>query len=177
MRSIVAMQMSTQLEAAFNRQITMELASSTSYLQMAAYLDGRGLTGMAGWMRAQAAEERDHALRFFDFVLARGNTVAIGAMEGPRSEFGSAQEVFENALSQEKLVSRTIAELYRLASDEVDAASFPLLQWFLQEQVEEESTVSEIIERLALAGSSGSALLQLDRELGSRGSDTGTSDD
>lgn len=167
------MRMSPDLETAFNRQITMELESSTAYLQMAAYLSGRSLTGMAGWMRAQAAEEREHALRFLDFVLDRGNEVVIGAMEAPRTGFASPQDVFENALAQEKKVSSAITELYQLASREADAASFPLLQWFLEEQVEEEATVSEIIDRLALAGSSGSALLQLDRELAGRGSEPG----
>jgi ferritin len=164
--------MSPALEEAFNQQITVELESSIAYLQMAAYLDGRGLTGMAGWMRAQSAEERDHALRFFDFVLDRGNQVAIGAVEGPKTGFDSPQDVFETALAQEKRVSEAIANLYQLATAETDAASFPLLQWFLQEQVEEEATVSEIIDRLALAGTSGTALLQLDRELGGRESDS-----
>lgn len=160
--------MSTALEDAFNNQITVELESSNSYLQMAAYLDGRGLTGMAGWMRSQSAEERNHALRFLDFVLDRGNQVAIGPVQGPKTEFSSPQDVFETALAQEKQVSEAISRLYRLAADEADATSFPLLQWFLQEQVEEESTFSGIIDRLALAGSSGSALLQLDRELAGR---------
>jgi ferritin len=162
------MQMPSDLEAAFNDQITLELASSIAYLQMAAYLESQSLTGMASWMRIQSDEERAHAIKFFDFVLDRGNTVAIGEIQAPEAETASPVDAFRQALDQERHVSESIRQLYRKATDTLDAASFPLLQWFLQEQVEEEATVSEIIDRLELAGSDGTALLQLDRELGDR---------
>lgn len=160
--------MSPDLEAAFNDQITMELASSLAYLQMAAHLETQSLTGMASWMRLQSEEEHEHAIRFFDFVLDRGNDVTIGAIDAPTAGYTGPVEVFQRALEQERKVSAAITALYRKATDEADAASFPLLQWFLQEQIEEEATVSEILDRLELAGEDGSALLQLDRELGGR---------
>jgi ferritin len=162
------MEMKPELADAFNGQIVLELESSIAYLQMAAHLEATGLTGMASWMRLQSDEERAHALRFFDFVLDRGNDVVLGAVGAPRAGFESAEDVFRAALEQEQKVSAAIAELYRLASETGDAASFSLLQWFLEEQVEEEATVGEILDRLRLAGDDGPALLQLDRELAGR---------
>ena len=162
------MKMSDSLAAAFNEQVDLELSSSISYLQMAAYFDGLSLQGMASWMRIQSDEERAHALRFFDHLLDRGNEVTLGATEAPRSDFGSVLEVFREALAQEQRVSRSISELYAAALAEGDSASFALLQWFLTEQIEEESTVSDIVGQLQLIGDDGGAILLLDRELGSR---------
>ncbi len=166
------MKMTPALADAFNRQITLELESSLAYLQMAAYFDARSLKGMSSWMRVQSEEERAHALRFFDYVLSRGNDVSLGANEAPPAAFDSPAGVFELALAQEQKVSASISELYRTATAEADAASFPLLQWFLQEQVEEEATVSEILDQLQLIGADGGALLMLDRELAGRTPDT-----
>ena len=162
------MKMSDALAGKFNDQITLELESSIAYLQMAAYFDARSLKGMASWMRIQADEERLHALKFFDFVLDRGNKIQIGSIPAPSLQLDSALGAFRTALAQEERVSSAIGDLYRIASDDVDAASYPLLQWFLEEQVEEESIVSEIVDRLELIGDDGGALLELDRELGTR---------
>jgi ferritin len=162
------MKMSDALATKFNDQITLELESSIAYLQMAAYFDARSLKGMAQWMRVQSDEERLHALKFFDFVLDRGNEVTIGQIAAPTMDIGSARSAFEMALAQEERVTASIKELYRVATEEIDAASYPLLQWFLEEQVEEESTVSEIVDRLGFVGDDGGALLELDRELAAR---------
>lgn len=163
------MKMSDELSSAFNDQIGMELASSTAYLQMAAYFETRNLTGMANWMRMQSDEEREHAERFFEFVLDRGNDVTIGAQDAPQSSFDSAEEVFAESLAQERRVTEAIHGLYRLASDEGDLACFPFLQSFIEEQNEEEATVETILERVRLAGGQPGALLLLDSELGARG--------
>lgn len=163
------MQMSTELAAAFNDQIVMELESSLAYLQMAAYFEDRSLTGMATWMRTQSDEERAHALLFFDHVCDRGRPVELASVPGPKTSFGSPADVFRTALEQEQKVSGSIAELHRLASEQQDASSLPFLQRFLEEQIEEESTVSEILDRLELIGDHGPSLLLLDRELGGRG--------
>jgi ferritin len=162
------MEMSPGLEEAFNRQITLELESSLAYLQMAAHLEHRSLTGMSSWMRIQSEEERSHALRFVDYVLDRGNEVRIGAIVAPGGEFAAVTDVFRAALEHERTVSAAIRDLYQAASTEMDVASYPLLQWFLQEQVEEEATVTSIIDQLELIGDDGGALLVLDRELGGR---------
>lgn len=164
------MKMPDELASAFNDQITTEMASSVAYLQMSAHFESENLTGMASWMRMQAEEEKDHAHRFMDFVLDRGNSVRLGAIEAPESSFESVEHVFKTALEQELTVTRAIHDIYRLASDEGDLASFPFLQEFIEEQNEEEATVETILERVRLAGGESSAMLLLDSELGTRGS-------
>jgi ferritin len=165
------MQMSAELEAAFSEQITLELASSIAYLQLSVALSADNLPGMAAWMRAQADEERMHALKFADHVLDRGNTVAIGPIEAPAVPAAGPIAAFEAALAHEQRVSEAIRNLYRRASDSGDLDSLPLLSWFLTEQVEEEATVGEILGRLRRAGDEGSAMVLLDSELGNRSGD------
>lgn len=162
------MKMSKELEAQFNQQITLELGSSNSYLQMSAYLESSSLTGMADWLRIQAEEERAHALRFLQFVLDRGNNVAIGAIDAPATNLEGPVSVFSAALAQERGVTEAISNLYQAAQAEADVASLQLLQEFLTEQVEEEAAVGEVLDRLTMAGDSGGALLEVDRELGAR---------
>lgn len=162
------MKMPDDLAAAFNEQITMELGSSVAYLQMSAHFEAENLIGMAAWMRMQSEEENDHAHRFMDFVLSRGNGVTLGPIEAPESGFASVEDVFETALAQEQAVTGAIHDLYRLASENGDLAAFPFLQEFIEEQNEEEATVETILERVRLAGGESSAILLLDNELGSR---------
>ena len=162
--------MSETLTSAYNRQITHEFHSSHVYLQMAAFFASRSLSGFEAWMRAQADEERQHALKFFDFVLDRGNEVALGQIDAPPETPSSPLEAFEAALAQERAVTASISALYDLALSENDGASYPLLQWFLSEQVEEEASVGEIVDQLRLAGDNPAALLMLDRQYASRGS-------
>lgn len=167
------MRMPQELEEAFNDQIDMEMSSSTEYLQMSAYFADRNLVGMSRWMRAQAEEERSHAHRFLDFVLARGNQVKLGAIKAPTVAFEGPEAVFAAALEQEREVTKAIHDLYRLASDHGDLASYPFLQTFIAEQNEEEASVETILERIRLANDESGAILILDNELGSR---TGRSD-
>ncbi len=162
------MEMSTELAAAFNKQITMELASSTAYMQMAAYFDAANLTGMSAWMRHQSDEEREHAERFLEYVLDRGNQVVIGAQEAPPAEFSGAAEVFAKALEQEEAVTASIHDLYRLATEAGDLACIPFLQEFIEEQLEEESSVGTILDRVRLAQDQPAALLLIDSQLGER---------
>ncbi len=157
-----------ELAKAFNDQVTMELASSVAYLQMAAHFENENLIGMAAWMRIQADEELVHAHRFIKFVLDRDNPVVIGTIEAPRSEYTTVESVFETSLAQEQKVTASIHEIYRLAVEKSDYASFPILQAFIEEQNEEEATVLTILERLRLAGGESSAILLLDNELGAR---------
>lgn len=163
------MQLPEDLAKAFNDQITIELASSMAYLQMSAYFDSENLVGMASWMKMQAEEEKNHAHRFMRFVLDRGNSVELGAIEAPTAGFAGVEEVFETSLAQEQAVTKSIHDLYRLANDQGDLASFPFLQTFIAEQNEEEAMVETILERVRLAGGESSATLLLDSELGARG--------
>ncbi|CAN5689224.1 MAG: ferritin [Acidimicrobiia bacterium] len=162
------MKVSDAMESAYSDQVTLELWASISYLQISAWFESKDLPGMASWMRIQSGEEIGHALRFMDFLLARGNSLTIGTVESPKPTYGSAKAAFEAALEQERTVTKAIRELYAMASKEKDAESFPLLDWFLTEQVEEEDSVQKIVGQLRLAGQNGSALLMLDRELGAR---------
>lgn len=162
------MRIPDELEKALNDQVTMELASANSYLQMAAWLAHANLDGMASWMRAQAEEERVHADRFLDFVLDRGGRVVIGPMSAPDAEYANPLEVFETALRHEEEVTESIHHLYRLAEEVGDLSSMPFLQGFIAEQNEEEATVGTIVDRLRLADGQSGALLLVDAELGQR---------
>jgi ferritin len=163
------MKLPDELAKAFNDQVTMELGSSIAYLQMCAHFEDANLVGMASWMRMQSAEETDHAHRFMQFVLDRGNSVRIEAIDAPKADFAGVEEVFETSLAQEQSVTKAIHDIYRLAIDLGDLASIPFLQSFIEEQNEEEASVETILDRVRLAGGESSALLLLDSELGARG--------
>jgi len=135
---------------------------------LSAWLEGEGLPGMAHWMVLQAGEENEHAMKFFRFLADRGASVVLGALPKPQSEFDSVVDVFKASLAAEQRVTAAINNLYAMATDARDFASFPLLDWFVDEQVEEESTVQQIIDDLERTEGNGHALLMLDRELGAR---------
>lgn len=160
--------MNETLATAFSDQITLELESSIVYLQLAIALDDHDLPGMASWMRIQASEENIHAAKFIHHVTARGNRPRIGAIAAPTDPGEGVVAAFEAALTHEQRVSESIRGLYRLAQRESDIDSIPLLNWFVDEQIEEESGVEEILSRLRMIGDDGSGLLRLDAELGAR---------
>ncbi|NNJ48044.1 MAG: ferritin [Acidimicrobiia bacterium] len=162
------MPLNKKMLAALNDQITMELSASHSYLAMAGWFESQNLPGMAAWMQMQSAEEREHGLKFFEFVVDRGEEVSLGALAAPQAVFGSALEVFETSLAQEKAVTASINNLYTLANAEGEYEAIPLLTWFISEQVEEEASVDQVVEDLRRAGTDQQLLLMLDRELGAR---------
>ncbi len=168
------MALDPELLDALNTQTTLEMSSAYQYLALAGWLDERSFPGMANWMLLQAEEERAHAMRFFRYVLDRDGTVRLGDVAAPDTDFATPLEVFERALLGEQAVTAAINALYSLATDKRDFASYPLLDWFVNEQVEEEATVTQIIDDLRRAGDEGHALLMIDRELGAR---TGGDDD
>ena len=157
-----------KIESAINDQIQRELASAYIYLSMAAYFDANTLPGFANWMRMQFHEEQAHALKFFDFVYDRGGTVKLQPIEGPPIEFESPIEVFEITLGHEQKVTGHIHDLYTLAVEERDYPSQNLLQWFIDEQVEEEKNAGDILDMLKMVKGNSHALLMLDRELSAR---------
>ncbi|SHJ33233.1 ferritin [Tessaracoccus bendigoensis DSM 12906] len=163
------MKLSLAMLAKFNDQITLEFASSMAYRQLAIEMDVQDLPGMALWLRHQADEEVVHANKFIDHVVDRDDHPTIGSVAAPDVRAGSTpSEVFSAALRHEQVVSESIRNLYRAAEAEGDIDSRPLLNWFVDEQIEEESTVNEILARIRLVGSDGPGLLRLDEELGSR---------
>lgn len=154
-----------------NIQINKEMYSGYLYLAMAAHFEAENLPGFAHWMILQAEEELEHAMKFFDFLNEIGERVNLESIDKPDSKFGSPQKVFEQVLEHEQFVTTRIHLLFKLA---VEANEYPaqmFLQWFVNEQVEEEKNATEILENLKLAGESGNALLMLDRALAQRKAD------
>lgn len=157
-----------KMEKAINRQINRELYSAYLYLSMSAYFGNINLKGFASWMRVQAQEEMSHAMKLYDYLGERGGRIALAAIEDPPREWGSPLKVFENVYSHEQKVTALINDLVNLAIAEKDHASSSFLQWFVTEQVEEEASASEVLERLKLAGKDAGGLFMLDNELGQR---------
>jgi ferritin len=151
-----------------NEQIKHELYSAYLYLSMAAQSEAMNLPGFAHWMRLQAQEEVGHAMRFYDFIYDRGGRVVLQAIDQPPSEFASPLAMFEQTLEHERKVTARINHIYSLAVQEKDFASQSFLNWFVDEQVEEEKNASLILETLKMIGEKGHALVMLDRELGKR---------
>ena len=156
------------MQDAMNEQINKEMFSSYLYLSMAAYFEGRNLPGFANWMRLQAEEEREHAMKFYDFILERGGRVELKAIEAPKSEWGSNLEVVEEVAAHEALVTASINSLYELALKEKDYPAQIMLQWFITEQVEEESSAAEVLASLKMIEARETAVLQLDHKLAKR---------
>jgi len=126
------------------------------------------LPGMAHWMHTQFQEEQAHAFKFFGFINDRGGKVILQSLNTPPADFKSPLDVFEKALAHEVKISGHINDLYALAIEEKDFASQPLLQWFIEEQVEEEKHAGDIVETLKMIGDNYTPLLMMDRELGQR---------
>ena len=163
------MELGKNLNDAFNDQIREELASAYIYLSMAAYFEDQNLPGFAHWMAVQSQEEVAHAMKFYGHVHERGGRVLLQAIPEPPLEFEGPLDVFQKALEHERHISGCIIDLFKLAQKEGEFASFSLLQWFVDEQVEEEESATEIVEMLKLAGEKGQALIMLDRQLAQRG--------
>jgi len=166
--------LSNDIQTAINSQIKNEYYSSYLYLSMAAYCESINFAGFSGWLRNQSEEELRHALRFFDYMLDRDGRVVLDTIVQPPSEFGSLLEIFQQVLDHEKEVTGTINRLYEIAVAENDHATAVELQWFIQEQVEEEKSASDMVENIKLAGDNSAALLMLDRQLGTGGNNSGS---
>ena len=157
-----------KIEEAINNQINAELYSAYLYLSMAADFSEKGFDGFEGWMRMQAQEEVDHAMRFFDYLESRGGRVKLEAIDKPKEEWGSPLDAFEDAYEHEQKVTKMINDLADLAEDENDRATMNMLQWFIDEQVEEEESAEEIVTKLRMVDDSVSGLMMLDSKLGER---------
>jgi ferritin len=154
-----------------NEQIVNELYSAYLYLSMSAYFEAENLPGFAHWMRVQASEEQVHAMKFYDHILDRGSKVVLKAIAEPPENFSSPQDVFKQSYEHEQKVTGLINGIYKEAITENDVASQIFLQWFINEQVEEEKNASQILDVLTKIGSSVGGLYQLDHRLGKRGAE------
>lgn len=157
-----------RMHKALNDQLQAEFYSAYLYLSMAAYFDDMGLEGMANWMTIQFQEEQSHALKFYRYITERGGRVELEAIEKPTQEWDSPQAAFEGALEHEQMVTGLINNLADLAIEEKDHATNNMLQWYIAEQVEEESNVDAIVNQLKMIGGQGHGLFMIDREMKGR---------
>ena len=157
-----------KMEEALNGQLNAELYSANLYLSMAAYFESVDLAGFANWMRIQNQEEQFHAMKFYDYIIERGGRVTLRRIEAPPSNWDSLLAAFEATLEHERKVTVLINDLVYLAREENDNASEIFLQWFVNEQVEEEDNVSTVLGQLKLIKDSPQALFMMDKEMGQR---------
>jgi ferritin len=156
------------MEQALNKQVNREFYSAYLYLAMSAYFEEANMKGFAKWMRIQAKEEQSHALKMYDFILARGGKPNLMDIEAPKAKWSSAGKVFEEVYAHEQKVTGMIHGLVDLAIKEKDHASFEMLQWFVKEQVEEEEHASAILAQVMCVGDIPGHLFYLDHHLGKR---------
>lgn len=153
---------------AINKQMNFEFLSANLYLSMSAYCSYKGLDGFGRWFYNQYLEEQIHAMKMYNYLLDQGHQVELDACPKPAVEFGTPLETFEASLAHEQQVTKRIYALVDLALEERDHGTNSFLQWFVSEQVEEESTVNSIIDKVKLVESSGNGIFMLNKELGER---------
>ncbi|MBZ0255979.1 ferritin [bacterium] len=153
---------------ALNQQINEEMYSSYIYLSMAAYFESINLPGFAHWMEAQFQEELAHVMRFYKYVNDRDGRVTLGAVKAPQTKWKSALDAFKEAYKHEQYISGCINKLVDLAVKESDHATNSFLQWFVNEQIEEEATSKAIVDQLVFVEGDKMGLYHLDKELAAR---------
>lgn len=157
-----------KVSQALNDQINAEFHSAYLYLSMAAWFEDKGLSGFANWMKVQYQEETSHAVKFFNFVTERGGRVILAPIAAVDTEFNDILDVFEKTLAHEEMVTGRINKLMDIAIAESDHATRSFLNWFIDEQVEEEANVNEILSTLRMINGQGNGLFMLDREMKQR---------
>lgn len=160
--------LSEKMAQALNGQANRELYSSYLYLSMSAYFESIGLRGFANWMRVQAGEELVHGMKMYDYVIDAGGRGRILAIEAPQLAWASPVEAFQTVYNHERVVTGLIKSLVNVAISEKDVATKNFLQWYLDEQVEEEESSDMVLNRALAAGSDPRLLAAADRELGQR---------
>ncbi len=156
------------IKNALNEQVNAELYSSYLYLSMCSYFKKINLEGFATWMEVQALEEMTHAMKFFNFISERGEQVKLTKIDGPETSWASPLAAFEAVYAHEVKVTGLINNLVDIAIEHKDHATANLLQWFIAEQVEEETSADAVVQKLKLVGNDGGGLLLIDQELGRR---------
>ena len=159
---------SKKMEKALNEQVNAELYSAYLYLSMEAYFKSLNLNGFANWMMVQIQEEVSHAMKIYGFIDERGGRIALKEIEGPITEWDSPLAVFEAVYEHEQKVTGMINNLVNLAIEEKDHATNSFLQWFVNEQVEEEASADQLVQQLKMMEKAPGGMFMLDRELGQR---------
>jgi ferritin len=160
--------LNNDMEKALNAQVNAEMYSAYLYLSMSAFFQSKSLSGFAGWMRVQAQEEMVHAMKLYDFINERAGRVILEQIEAPPTDWDSPLATFEAVYEHEQKVTGLINELVELALEKHDHATNIFLQWFVSEQVEEEDSANDVVEKIKLVGDAKGGLFMLDRELGQR---------
>ena len=161
-----------EIQDAINQQISIEMSSAYNYLSMAAYFDSENLSGFAHWCILQYKEELNHAMRLFNYLLDRGGKVKLESIPAPKSDYNSVIEVFESALGLERQNTEAIDQIYQQAGELNDHATISHMQWFIDEQVEEEKSVEEALSLVTRAGDDVHSLLYLNDRFAARGTET-----
>jgi len=156
------------VEKALNEQINKELFSAYLYLSMAADFESKNLAGFAKWMKAQSAEELNHAMKLFNYVLERGGHVELMAIEKPQQTWESPLKGFQDAYDHERFITQSIYSLLEIAQSAKDYGTMEFLQWYVKEQVEEEAHAEHVMKKLEMINDAPAGLLMLDHELGQR---------
>ena len=162
------MKLSKKVEDVLNKQINAEFWSAYMYLSMSSWFESKGLKGFANWMRVQFQEENTHALKFYDYVLSRTGEIKLEPIAAVPATWEDILAIFNQSYEHECKVTAMIYNCYDVAEIEKDRATTSMLQWFIDEQTEEESNVLEIIDQLNLIGENGQAIYLLDKELATR---------
>ena len=159
---------SQKIQKALNEQLNAEFYSSYFYLSMSAYFESKDLQGFAQWFRLQADEEYAHAMKIFDYVYQIGGEVKLMKIDGPKTNWDSFLEVFQDTFEHEQKVTKSINDLLELSYAEKDHATVNFLQWFVSEQVEEEATAQQNVKKMEMIGDDKAGLFMIDKELGGR---------
>lgn len=160
--------LSATLTKALNDQVNAEMYSAYLYLSMSAYAEEAGFKGAAHWLYIQVQEEWAHAINMYQYVLERGATPALAEIDKPDSSFSGLKEIYDKVLAHERIVTERINNIATLAMKEQDHACYQFILWYVNEQVEEEASASEIVAKLALIGDNKGLMLALDNELAAR---------
>jgi len=159
---------SKKMEKALNEQVNAELLSAYLYLSMEAYFKSLNLNGFANWMMVQTQEEVSHAMKIYEFIDERGGRITLKAIDGPQTKWDSPLAVFKAVYEHEQKVTSLINDLVNLAIEEKDHATNSFLQWFVNEQVEEEASADQVVQQLKMMEKAPGGMFMLDRELGQR---------
>ena len=153
---------SQKIQKALNQQLNEEFYSSYFYLSMSAYFESKDLQGFAQWFRLQADEEYAHAMKIFDYVYQIGGVVKLMKIDGPKTNWKSFLEVFQDTFKHEQKVTKSINDLLELSYEEKDHATVNFLQWFVSEQVEEEATAQQNVKKMEMIGDDKAGLFMID---------------
>ncbi len=157
--------LSKKVEQALNKQVMIEEQSSRIYMAMASWCDANGFPGAARFLHTHSDEERMHMTKLVNYINDKGGYAVLEALEMPANKFKNLQELFEKVLAHEEFVTSSINNLYEIAFKEKDYTTSQFLQWYIEEQIEEESLVKGILDKFRLAGNQTGGLFHLDKEL------------